>query len=332
MRQCFIHIGTHKTGTVSLQHTLSTHREQLAELGFLFPRAGQPPAAPRGQHNIAWEISGDRRFRNRHGTIEDLLAEIDAAQRNVILSSEDFVSSVQQTAKISSFVNLLRGRGMEITFIVYFRNQIDYAKSLYLTLLHFGFDVPFSKYIEEALVHSQFRWRDWAFPFDYEDFLGRLQGIGGAKIIVRSYDAVATGTLVGDFLSIVGTDTFAVDENVRLNERISDNAAVERFYRNSVWRWPGAAVREALKTLLPSDRVQLDMSDVSKRRFVQKFDAPNNRVLQAHGLPAFEHMGIEITAAPSGTRVWMEDVFSAELRGRVSQKMKSPNASIFKLR
>lgn len=334
MRRCFIHVGTHKTGTASLQQTLSAHRDRLETLGFLYPLTGRPPTAPHGHHNIAWEISGDYRFRKRYGTIEDLLTTVDAAHRDVILSSEDFVSSAHYCARFSSFIDRLNSHVLDVTFIVYFRNQIDFAKSLYLTLLLFGFDVPFSKYVEEILAHGQFRWRDWVFPFDYENFLGRLQSIDGAEIVVRSYDAVAPGSFIGDFLSILGLgpDDFAADESIRLNERIPDAAAVECFYRNCVWRWPRASVRAALAALLPSDRIQLDMSDASKQRFIEKFEVSNNRVLSAHGLPAFEHMRAEQMQSAPGNKVWMEDVFAPELRGAVRERMKSPNAPVFKVR
>src|SRR5215469_5693606 len=34
---CWLHIGTQKTGTTSLQHYLSANRERLLERGFLYP-------------------------------------------------------------------------------------------------------------------------------------------------------------------------------------------------------------------------------------------------------------------------------------------------------
>jgi hypothetical protein len=94
MRQCFIHVGTHKTGTTSLQRALSRHQETLRSRRYLYPRTSRPPQAPDGHHNVALEISGDRRFRSEYGTLEDLIAEIQGARdHHILLSSEDLFSS-----------------------------------------------------------------------------------------------------------------------------------------------------------------------------------------------------------------------------------------------
>lgn len=62
IRTCFVHIGTHKTGTTSLQVALNRHCTELDGQYYLYPRTGRPTMAPDGHHNIAWEIAGDWRF------------------------------------------------------------------------------------------------------------------------------------------------------------------------------------------------------------------------------------------------------------------------------
>src|ERR1044072_876913 len=114
MRRCFLHLGTHKTGTTSLQALLNESYLKLRELGYLYPRAGRPPEVPFGHHNIAWEISGDRGFRAENGGIEDLLAEIKGVPHDVIISSEDFECSLGRDGALPEFIRQLQTCGLHV--------------------------------------------------------------------------------------------------------------------------------------------------------------------------------------------------------------------------
>lgn len=74
-RKCFIHIGTHKTGTTSIQHLLIRNSSALRERGYCYPQAGRLELSP-GHHNLAWEISSDHRFRDNYGSIGDVIKEV----------------------------------------------------------------------------------------------------------------------------------------------------------------------------------------------------------------------------------------------------------------
>ena len=149
MRKCFLHVGTHKTATTSIQHFLDSHPQELARSGYLYPRVGRPEEARAGHHNIAWEISGDRRFRADYGDGEALIREIADTDHNIIISSEDFECSAHHAGKFGKFIVAIQKLGIRMSVIVYLRSQIDYAESLYCTLLQFGFDQPFSLFCEK---------------------------------------------------------------------------------------------------------------------------------------------------------------------------------------
>jgi hypothetical protein len=107
MRTTYIHIGTHKTGTTSIQWALNRHREALERRGFLYPRAGVP-AEHDGHHNIGWELYGGAAFRAEHGSTDDLLEEIRASERDVVLSSELFGVAAHNPARFTSFISRLK--------------------------------------------------------------------------------------------------------------------------------------------------------------------------------------------------------------------------------
>src|SRR5215203_3005331 len=102
-RRCFLHIGTHKTGSTSLQVLLYAHPTVLQAHGCLYPKTGRSPDSPAGHHDIAWEISGDARHQRAYGTIDDLAVEIASVPHDIILSSEDFECSICQRDAFASF-------------------------------------------------------------------------------------------------------------------------------------------------------------------------------------------------------------------------------------
>jgi len=323
MRRCFIHIGTHKTGTTSLQHALHANRRKLDALSYLYPRSGRLAIAREGHHNIAWELSRDRRFRRRFGTVDKLLTEIAATPHDVVLSSEDFGSSVYHAEEFASFVTRLKRLMLDITLIVYFRNQIDYAKSLYLELLAFGFDVSFGEFLTELTDHGRFVWRDWIFPFDYYDFFERLRSIDGVTVVARSYD-VTRAALIDDFCSILGlaaADLIAGEE-VRRNAQIPSVKAITQYYHNSTrGRWPRPAERAALISLSRWDELQFDMTRQSKLRLIERFAATNVRLSQLTGIPVFDSMRPERLKSDGGKNVFMENIFSSDLVELVNERM-----------
>ena len=84
----FIHIGTHKTGSTSLQYFFLQNRLHLIKQGFFYPEIGIKNA---GHHKIAWIA----RNGNESNRLKKMMARIknEAEQadcENVILSSEEF--------------------------------------------------------------------------------------------------------------------------------------------------------------------------------------------------------------------------------------------------
>src|SRR5262245_50995930 len=129
MRRCFLHIGTHKTGTTALQAVLDKHDADLENCGYLYPKTGRNPFA--AHHNIAWELLGDERFRREQGTLEQLINEISSTDRDVLISSEAFYICFRQN-KLEPLITRIMRSGFEISVIVYFRNQIAFSLSAYL--------------------------------------------------------------------------------------------------------------------------------------------------------------------------------------------------------
>lgn len=227
MRDCFLHIGTHKTGTTSIQEMMHGGRCKLLQNGFLYPITGILPGSS-GHHNISWQIRKDRRFSAEFGTVEDLLSEIAAFDKDVILSSEDFECSFDH---LEEFVAGLESRGRrKVAIIVYFRDQLSYAKSLYLELMWHDYHWTFEEFLSELITTRAIAWHDWRFPFDYKLMASRLPS--RVNLIVRPFNRASS--VLNDFTSIFGLSPheLGTDSEFRINNQKPIGEALARFHYN----------------------------------------------------------------------------------------------------
>jgi hypothetical protein len=161
MATIFVHIGTHKTGTTSLQYFFKLNYLSLLESGYLYPQSGRVKPYNFAHHGLAWQILGQRILRkssdSSNSTIpewlevyweakeeiilksigrslklenewEKLTVEInEKAIDNIILSSEDFL--VFNPWEITYLKEQLSLHHVKI--VIYLRNLQDFALSLY---------------------------------------------------------------------------------------------------------------------------------------------------------------------------------------------------------
>lgn len=227
MRACFLHVGTHKTGTTSIQEMLHTGQCRLLQHGFLYPTTGILPGHS-GHHNIAWQVREDRRFKSEFGTVEDLWLEIAVSDKDVILSSEDFECSFDN---LEEFIAGLESRGRrEVAIIIYLRDQLSYAKSLYLELIWHDYHRTFKGFLSELITTRSIAWHDWRFPFDYRLMMSRLPS--RANLIVRPFDRASS--VLNDFTSIFGLSPhdLGTDSEFRINKQKSILETLAKFYYN----------------------------------------------------------------------------------------------------
>src|SRR5579872_2086723 len=138
-RICFLHIGTHKTGSTSLQALLTSNEQFLERNGILVPRTGRAWTGS-GHHNLAWEWNGDERFNPALGSWRNLLREIRSHDPpSFCLSSEDFEYLHRKPDALCRIRRDLNSIGYRVAIVVYLRPQADYAESLYAELVKHGF-------------------------------------------------------------------------------------------------------------------------------------------------------------------------------------------------
>jgi hypothetical protein len=205
-RTCYLHIGTHRTGTTSLQ-TFLTKNEQSLQLDKIYiPKTGRLSPGT-GHHNIAWELNDDPRFSRSLGTLSDLIMELRSIEScSICITSEDFEYLHRRLDSLNRLLSDLSAIGYNVTIIVYLRPQGEYIESLYTELVKHGLCIEFGRFLEQTIRTGQFVLFDiWRFALDYSLLLNPFAEVfGSSHIIVRRYPSRRDANyLINDFLSVI---------------------------------------------------------------------------------------------------------------------------------
>ncbi len=209
--KCYLHIGTEKTGTTTLQHFFHTNRQELLKNGFLFTKSAGltnnfllPVAVYNKERrddltNRQKIYSDDELSQFQKKILKELKKEISKKQKsNVIFSSEHIQSRLTTIEELKRLKESLHSMGIdEIKIIVYLRNPVEIAKSLYSTSIINGHTLekppsPKNKYFNNVCHHKNTLIR-------YETVFGR------ENIIPRIFekDSLKNGSIIHDFFDIL---------------------------------------------------------------------------------------------------------------------------------
>lgn len=185
--QIDIHIGTHKTGTTTIQHWLVANQEPLLRHGTLYPTSGRPLNAPDAQHRLAWAIREKSEF-NHSDAWTEFFDELQRTQpQRVIISAEGFDGCKEREIELLS--NLLHSYSVRV--IVYFRNPLGFLKSAFKQQVKMGtWKSPPKAFLMENVERCNYpqiiqRWQQW---------------IGRENMVVRLFDKVVkTSDIITDF-------------------------------------------------------------------------------------------------------------------------------------
>lgn len=170
MKTVYLHIGTPKTGTTSLQKVLGANRDAMLAHGYYFPKTGIL-SSTQGHHMLAWAIQGGNRkvevLRGEKLELDNvwskLLAEIESVDaENIILSTEYFTHLIDHSQIELVRKNLLN---YKVKIVLCLRRQDQYMLSSYAEAVKAGYGKSFSKFFEEKRHYCDYlacikRWED----------------------------------------------------------------------------------------------------------------------------------------------------------------------------
>jgi hypothetical protein len=202
MKQVFLHIGVHKTGSSSIQFFLHRNREQLARLGYLYP------SQKRAHHNLAFTLRSHPQADYQSDTWEDVIDEIESADlEKIILSSESFVEDI--TLEFIKQVGE-KLKNYQTKIIIYLKRQDKKIESHLTQRIKTGAAVTdIGLYIDRELA------------IDYLEIVNNWSRVFGKdNIIVKPFEKAQIEDLYQNFLASVGINSIegfkqTVDINIR---------------------------------------------------------------------------------------------------------------------
>ncbi len=198
MTTVYLHIGTPKTGSSSLQGFLFSNRDKLLRQGVLYPKSGIPDRGSTicfAHHNLTWSFTKDinKHYDKKAGDWEDIEKEINELHQKpekVILSAESLYDLLAPE-KISLIRNYLKGYDTKI--IVYLRNQYEYFRSYYCLRIKVGYSNSFRQFILEHKEQGNY----------YKMLSPWAEAFGKENIIVIPYDKRG---VINEFLAKTNID------------------------------------------------------------------------------------------------------------------------------
>ena len=168
-RRCILHVGSPKTASSSIQFVLKENRKQFLKDGFLVPESGQTAM---GAHRpLAFSLSGMQAPPEAASAEQDLVREVsDSDAHSVLISSEFLWTILTHEDRAKRLIGQLRSLGLDITIVMYVRNQPQYINSFYQHNANFRGNCDFSSFASRAQrnkrMYTYSRWIAFAETHD----------------------------------------------------------------------------------------------------------------------------------------------------------------------
>lgn len=305
----YLHIGTEKTGTTSVQKFFRANRDVLARNGIFYP------AAPGNQNHMGLAVAAQRSSKRaplrksvgvrseddvekfRADLARDLAAELSGgAYETVVMSGEHCSSRLLEDDEVRWLKEFLSPFFDRIHIVVYIRRQDDYLLSTYSTAVKSGATGPLHLPPEKTIRHR----------YDHWNLLSRWARVFGREnIVCRKFEksALRSGDIVDDFL-----DAAAIDGNrgyrrpANVNESLdAETLEFLRLFNGHIPRFAKGGInpeRNNIVSLLSkvSQGPLVTLPDDELARFMALFEDTNRQVAMeyfggvrsAPGDPLFE--------------------------------------------
>ena len=225
MAEGVLHIGVEKTGSTSIQVSLSKSRPKLLARGVLYPEAmgernhvkAYAYASETGVDEVKspWGLDDPPAVERFRARLKEQLAQEVASTRPklICVSNEHCSSRLLLTSEIERLAALLRTHCASIKVIVYLRRQGDALRSAYSTYIKTGGVAPFGPPGPEEIKRK----------YDYDAILARWASVfGDENMDVRIFDrsSLVDGDAVADFFTKLGVGTSGFTLETEMNQSL----------------------------------------------------------------------------------------------------------------
>lgn len=256
-KHLYLHIGTHKTGSTSIQHWLNDNRGILEARDYYYPIEGAYFLPGEASASLLAHAILERRpgyignmIIDRNACVSDIRRDIrNTSCTNVIVSSEHF-SHATKIEKVKKIFDLFSDLFETMTVIVYLRRQDHRIESGWSQLVKTGgITASFDEFLSNDLSAPKRNYLDliasWAEVF------------GKDNLIIKPFekDQFFNNNLLHDFLETLGLKTELANYSVKNESPPIELVETLRLFGHSIHT---RAERSALFRILISIPVKLD--------------------------------------------------------------------------
>ena len=247
MKTLYLHIGTPKTGTTSIQNFCMDNQKRLEEKGFCFPIFDYP-FRNIGKYCNAhflltryWDENGQREYEREEALALDGIGKVlqlFEKSDNIILSDER-IWNIGLTEDVNVWQRVkehILSKGITVKVIVYLRRQDDFLYSWWNQHIKSNNHIYAALSWEELITELPY------IQLDYEHVLKQIASyVGKDNICVRIFDKnaflknSADGSILADFLNVLNlpyTDEYTVSNPERNPGLTKNNVEIKRLLNN----------------------------------------------------------------------------------------------------
>jgi hypothetical protein len=241
----YLHMGAHKTGTSSLQAAMSENRSALLSLGLMYPKFSNDNSHYKWARFIAGEMPNITSEQHQQVTTSWLKSL--EQQQALLLSAESMYRHINAQPDYLAKLHAIFLQ-KEITPVLCFRRQGEYAKSLYSEW------VMFWQYQHDiyTFIREFYNW------FDFEGVTHRVSILG--KPVVMSYHQIGGPDICSKFLKELGYELkFAEGKSCYKRVSLSDAEVYLKRLLNKVYPQPEyrALTTETVKKVVSTNYPEL---------------------------------------------------------------------------
>ncbi len=283
-KHLFLHVGTYKTGTTSIQNFLRLNRAALEAQGFYYPVEGMYYfPAESSQSLLAHAVLGRRpdyigdvNF-DLDTCIAEIRRDIQKSQcPKVIVSSEHFVNASTE-AEVRRILAVFSGLVSKVTVVIYLRRQDTFFESIWSQQIKKGqITSSFAEYMATVATVDYFR---------YLEMLTRV--VGHQNIVVRPYENLQLykHDVVADFLNAIECDIHYVQESRENESPPTDLIELMRIFGKSFGL---CRDREAFNQILRNMPIKIDtrryalLSEQARSALIERYRESNGHVARKY--------------------------------------------------
>ncbi len=221
-KKIYIHIGSPKTGSTSIQRYLTSHQKHLLDQGLYYPIAGRAyrkdqtktECLKSPREDIFICMNGD--VVRSSDKLRPILCDFNEQKVDRMLLSEEGLflgSSLAHSLKDQNVLRLLADYDVHV--VVYLRPAIEYLCSLWAEMIKMGDTTELDVFLLEHPYSDNLR-----SLFDIS------QKIGAVNMIIKTFEKQTWigGSLVNDFMN-----TFGIEEIASNNKKSFQNITYSRY-------------------------------------------------------------------------------------------------------